>query len=74
VKALNRREFLTAAGLAPALLATPVEDGFTSLFDGRTLQGWSVREGPESAFYVRDGVIVVHEGGNFPTWLRSDRR
>ena len=44
------------------------------MFDGLTLQGWSVREGPESAFYVKEGAIVVHEGANFPTWLRSDRQ
>lgn len=49
------------------------EEVFQSLFDGRTLRGWHVREGPESAFYVKDGAIVVHEGSNFPTWLCSDR-
>lgn len=66
---MNRRQFLS---LVPASLAAS-EPGFTSLFDGRTLSGWSVREGPESAFYVNDGAIVVHPGTNFPTWLRSDR-
>lgn len=44
------------------------------MFDGRTLSGWSVREGPPSAFYVEDGSIVIHEGSNFPAWLRYDRR
>ena len=33
-----------------------------------------MREGPESAFYVSDGAIVVHEGSNFPAWLRSGRQ
>ncbi len=58
------------------LLAAPhaEEAGFTSLFDGKTLSGWSVQEGPETAFYVRDGAIVVHEGSNFPSWLRSARQ
>lgn len=62
----------------PFLLLVPAavgaEDGFTPLFDGRTLAGWSVQEGPESAFHVRDGAITVHGGANFPTWLRSDRQ
>lgn len=55
----------------PALAAAQSSDNFTSLFDGKTLAGWSVREGPESAFYVRDGAIVVHPSSGFPTWLRS---
>lgn len=45
-----------------------------AIFDGRTLAGWTVRNGPQTAFYVNDGAIVVHEGANFPTWLRYDRR
>jgi len=54
------------------MLAAQTADDFTQLVDGKTLSGWSVREGPESAFYVRDGAIVVHESSSFPTWLRSD--
>lgn len=50
------------------------ESGFTALFDGRTLSGWSVQEGPESAFYVEDGAIVVHPSAGYPTWLRSERQ
>jgi hypothetical protein len=60
--------------LAAASASAQTEDGFTSLFDGRTLAGWSVREGPDTAFYVKEGAIVVHEGSNFPAWLRSDRQ
>jgi len=58
---------------APAAQAA-TESGFTSLFDGKTLAGWSVREGPESAFYVKEGDIVVHESAGSPTWLRSARQ
>jgi len=73
---MNRRTLLKAVSLLPGLLRAQAEQerGFTSLFDGRTLRGWSVQEGPESAFYVKDGAIVVHEGSNFPTWLRSDKQ
>jgi len=75
---MNRRRFLAAAGLAAGAEARGEsgggpEEGFVSLFDGRSLGGWRVREGPESAFYVRDGAIVVHEGSNFPAWLCSER-
>jgi len=64
------------APLALRALATqsPVEPGFASLFDGRTLAGWSVQEGPASAFRVDEGSIVVDESANFPTWLRSDKQ
>jgi hypothetical protein len=77
---MNRREFLAAAGAVPAAArilqgqAAGIEAGFVSLFDGRTLAGWSVQDGPATAFQVRDGAIVVDQGANFPTWLRSDRQ
>src|SRR5215831_14617162 len=67
-----------SAGLLLAFTFTlsgqDMESGFTRLFDGRTLAGWTIEQGPETAFYVHDGAIVVHEGSNFPTWLRSDRQ
>jgi len=68
---MRRRHFLA---LLPAALCADTEEGFVSLFDGRSLDGWTVREGPESAFYVKEGAIVVHEGSNFPTWLRSEKQ
>ncbi len=78
---MRRRIFLSSVFLLPGLCAglkgvapDQPEEGFTSLFDGKSLRGWSVQEGPESAFYVRDGAIVVHEGSNFPTWLRSEKQ
>jgi hypothetical protein len=77
---VNRRTFLAAGAIVPAaaraLRAQPsaVEPGFTSLFDGRTLAGWSVQDGPPSAFRVDSGAIAVDEGANFPAWLRSDRQ
>ena len=71
IEIMNRRKFLTSAAAAPALAAAQSSDTFTPLFDGRTLVGWSIRQGPESAFYVRDGAIVVHQSTGFPAWLRS---
>ncbi|MGB9604802.1 MAG: 3-keto-disaccharide hydrolase, partial [Bryobacteraceae bacterium] len=78
---MSRRQWLAgAAASVPAAYAGgatgaqgEAEEGFQSLFDGKTLRGWHIREGPESAFYIKDGTIVVHEGSNFPTWLCSDR-
>jgi hypothetical protein len=73
---MDRRAFLAAAAAAaaPRLFAqNSDESGFTSLFDGKSLDGWTVRDGPETAFYVNDGAIVVHESAGFPAWLRSAR-
>lgn len=42
------------------------------LFDGKTLSGWKVEQGPETAFFVKNGEVVVHGGSNFPTWLRTE--
>jgi len=74
---MNRRSFLGGAAAAPLLWAAPQEadeTGFTSIFDGKSLDGWSVQDGPEAAFYVNEGAIVVHESAGYPAWLRSGRR
>ncbi|MCX6625287.1 MAG: DUF1080 domain-containing protein [Acidobacteria bacterium] len=75
---MNRRSFLSHAAAVRAAfspLAASAGDGLTPLFDGKTLDGWIIREGPQSAFYVdHDGAIVVHHGSNFPTWLSSNRQ
>ena len=69
---MTRRSLLSLP--AAALAAMPADEkGFVSLFDGRTLDGWTVRDGPASAFYARGGAIVIHESAGFPTWLRSNR-
>ncbi len=70
---MNRREFLTTAAV-PALLQAQPESGFVPLFDGKTLAGWTIKEGPETAFYVDNGDIVVHESEGFPTWLSSAKQ
>jgi hypothetical protein len=75
---LTRRELLAAIpalALTQGLRAAELpEAGFLSLFDGKTLDGWTVQDGPETAFYIKDGAIVVHESAGFPTWLRSARQ
>lgn len=70
---MQRRHFL-ALPLAAPLAAAEAESGFTSLFDGKTLRGWRIKDGPETAFYVDDGAIVVHPSANFPTWLSTAQR
>lgn len=72
MKAMLRRRFLgLAAASVTAGSGRGQQEGFVSLFDGKTLSGWSVREGPETAFHVWDGSIAVHPSANFPAWLRS---
>jgi hypothetical protein len=76
---INRRTFLATTAMVPAAFRvldaqSGPEPGFVSLFDGKTLAGWSVQEGPPSAFRVDEGSIVVDESANFPTWLRSDKQ
>jgi hypothetical protein len=72
---MDRRRFLWMSSIVPAVLrGQGDEPGSVPLFDGKTLNGWSVRDGPESAFYVENGDIVGHESSDFPAWLRSDRQ
>jgi hypothetical protein len=52
--------------LKALLLALPLmaEDGFVSLFDGKTLDGWVIVNKMGPGFLVRDGMIVCpFEGG-----------
>ncbi len=75
---MTRRKLLAAipaVALSRALRAAESpEEGFVSLFNGKTLDGWTVRDGPDTAFYVRDGAIVVHESAGFPAWLSSSKQ
>ncbi len=75
----NRSVVLPAvAVVATCLLAVPKvalgadadkdEEGFVSLFDGKSLDGWHLMNGAK--FVVEDGVIK-HNTGN--GWLRSDK-
>jgi hypothetical protein len=50
--------FVFCLAAAPALFADEAPEGFTSLFDGKTLAGW---EGNEKMFRIEDSAIV---GGN----------
>ena len=71
---MNRRDFLAAAAAAPAFSNLQTDFGFTSLFDGKSLDGWKIARGPESAFYVDDGCIVGSPSAEFPAWLRTERQ
>lgn len=53
---------LTFALAAPALAQAP-EPGFTSLFDGKTLNGWEVVRPRGDGYAVKDGVIYCAKGG-----------
>jgi N-sulfoglucosamine sulfohydrolase len=50
---------LLAAASAPAA----VEAGFTSIFDGKTLNGWKLMGGHGAGYAVQDGKIVLPRGG-----------
>jgi hypothetical protein len=68
---MQRREFLLTPALG--LAQGELEPGFTPLFDGKSLKGWTVQDGPQSAFYVDAGAIIGHESSGFPAWLRSEK-
>ena len=55
-------------GIAAAtLLATAAsargETGFVSLFDGKTLKGWSLFGKKGAGYFVKDGMIICAKGG-----------
>ncbi len=47
---------LSFALLTSCLMVSAQEEGFVSLFDGKTLDGWKINQAPES-FAVEDGAI-----------------
>ncbi|GGC15370.1 glycosyl hydrolase [Parapedobacter defluvii] len=51
--------FLLLSGVSIAQEGNNATDGWISLFDGKTLNGWKVNEHPET-FRVEDGAIVVN--------------
>lgn len=55
-----KRIFLASLLLAVAItaLAADSKDGWISLFDGKSLDGWKANENPQT-FSVKDGEIVV---------------
>lgn len=57
----------------PIATVSAVEDGFTVLFDGKTLTNWSIVDGGENAFQVVDGVIHCPGKAHYPCWLKSDK-
>lgn len=71
---MTRRSLIQSLPLLPAALSAQNGDGSTALFDGRSLAGWSIQEGPESAFYVNDGAIVGTPSSAYPAWLRSEKQ
>jgi len=70
---MRRREFLSTVAASSAVFALPPDGTTASLFDGKSLAGWQVIDGPESAFYVDNSAIVIHPGSGFPSWLRTTR-
>lgn len=54
--------------LALSGLAADKEEGFVSLFDGKTLQGWEIMNGGK--FSAEDGVVKLKGGSG---WLRSEK-
>ncbi|RPJ61927.1 MAG: DUF1080 domain-containing protein [Acidobacteria bacterium] len=70
---MDRRDFLGTAAALPLTLQqqAPGEADFKPLFDGKSLAGWIITEGPESAFYVDKGDIVSSASSGYPAWLRS---
>jgi len=65
-----------AAPLVTTLLARADSQsaGWINLFDGSTLDGWTIVDGFESQYYAADGAICVAEHASFPAWLRSVRQ
>ena len=60
--------FLVIASGAVAAGNAQVEAGFTALFNGKDLAGWTIEN--KGKFSVKNGVIFLDRGAG---WLRSDK-
>ena len=70
---LSRRHFLAATVAASTPIATQAAETERVLFDGTNLSQWSVREGPEEAFYIQDGALVASPLSAYPAWLATNQ-
>jgi hypothetical protein len=61
---------LLTVGLVLAL--PPVEPGFVSLFDGKTLNGWVQVDKRGSGYVVQDGMLVCPKGGGANLYTDKD--
>ncbi|MDZ4687420.1 MAG: DUF1080 domain-containing protein [Planctomycetaceae bacterium] len=57
-------------GLTAALSAA--EEGFTSLFDGKSYEGWKINESPES-WSIKDGAFVAKGGRSHLFYVGDDK-
>jgi len=56
--------------LAEAFAANAhAQDGFTPLFDGKTLNGWKLVNTKDN-FFVKDGILVMNRGNG---WLATEK-
>ncbi|MHB9046334.1 MAG: 3-keto-disaccharide hydrolase [Pirellulales bacterium] len=68
-----KRTTLIAIGLLFSMaLAARAEDGFVSLFDGKTLNGWK-KAGGGATYRVEDGTIVGRVGPGPNTFLCTEK-
>lgn len=52
--------FMVAAGLAANAMAADSEEGFVSIFDGKTFTGWKSATEHTNAWTIKDGALVAH--------------
>jgi Domain of Unknown Function (DUF1080) len=64
---LAAASIVVPAAMAAGRDAPPA--GFTALFDGKSLDGWTMVNTKDN-FLVRDGILVLNKGAG---WLASDR-
>lgn len=67
---MRRRDFVWSTAAAAMMLRA--DEAAKPLFDGRSLQGWHIVNGPETAFYVDHGEIVIDQNSNYPCYLRTN--
>jgi hypothetical protein len=58
VPALAPHQYISAED-KPAAATADTEEGFHSIFDGKSFEGWKINETPES-WHIEDGAIVAH--------------
>jgi hypothetical protein len=51
---------ITVSFLSAQLAAAQTEEGFTSLFDGKTFAGWKTAEEHTNTWSIADGAFVTH--------------
>jgi hypothetical protein len=64
---------IVAAAMSVQIFAADSEAGFTSIFDGKTFNGWKIAEPEAKSWRIEDGVIIAQGNRSHLFYVGDDK-